>query len=87
MRTIDCENSSLEKKLNQACHCITLNQGALKCALDSAVPRLTLPENCFAKSPVFVSKQTLLAQEKIIAAIERVIAIPAYQETVLAYAH
>ena len=87
MRMIDCENSSLEKKLNHACHCITLNQGALKCALDSAVPRLTLPENCFAKSPVFVSKQTLLAQEKTIAAIERVIAIPAYQQTVLAYAH
>ena len=88
MRIIDCGNSRLENTLNHACHCITLNQGALQCALDSAASsNITLPEHCFAQSPVFISSCTLSAQENIIAAIERVVALPAYQTAVLAYAH
>jgi hypothetical protein len=84
---MDCGNSRLENTLNHTCHCITLNRGALQCALDSAAVNITFPENCFAQSPVFISTCTLNAQENIIAAIERVVALPAYQTTVLAYAH
>ena len=42
--------------------------------------------NLFAESAVFVAEPCLLKQRDIIAALERVIAMPAYQERVLAYA-
>ncbi len=83
----DCNHSSLANTLNQTCHCITLNQGTLQCALDLTKADIILPEHCFATSPVFVSTHTRVAQKEIIDAIERVIALPAYQSTVFAYAH
>ncbi len=77
MTVTHCHTDSLENELNHACHCTTLNRDALA-HLD-----LTLPENSFANSPVFVAKSTLQAQQAIIAAIEQVVALPAYQNYVL----
>lgn len=80
MTVAHCRTDSLENELNHTCHCITLNRDTLA-RLD-----VTLPENSFAHSPVFVAESTLQAQQEIIAAIEQVIALPAYQKHVLSYA-
>ncbi len=57
-----------------------LNRDAFSC-LD-----VSLSENLFANSPVFVSEYVLARQSEIIAAIESVIALSAYQSHVLNYA-
>lgn len=44
---------------------------------------VSLPENFFANSSVFVSEKALEQQREIIAAIEHVIALPSYQKLVL----
>ncbi len=53
-----------------------------------AFPHLdvSLPENSFASSPVFVSENALQQLRKIIVAIESVITLPDYQHHVLNYA-
>ena len=47
---------------------------------------VSLPENFFANSSVFISEKALEQQREIIAAIEHVIALPSYQKLVLNYA-
>ncbi len=61
-------------------HSLTLNRDPFA-RLD--VP---LPDNIFANASVFVAKSTLQQLQKIIVAIEHVIALPAYQKQVLNYA-
>lgn len=84
---MDCTQQHIAQALNQSCRCLTLNPVTLRCDLDSVLPALTLPPHCFSSSPVFVSPRTLAKQKCLIEAIERVVALPAYQACVLAYAH
>lgn len=77
--------------LNSGCFCISLDDIALRSALESELgsPGMAalVAERCpyvFSSRPVFVSGQHAKAMERLIGAIESVIALPAWRETVLA---
>ena len=79
--------------LNKACACISLEQEALRRTLESELgdPGLhaLVAERCphvFAAQPVFVSPAHAAAIAKVVAAVEIVVALPAYREAVLAQA-
>jgi len=80
-------------QFNHDCSCVTFDRNAMRDQLlqqpegsDLAQMILSDRPNLFADSPVFVAESAIRLQASIIAAIERVIAIPAYQQRVLAYA-
>ncbi len=80
-------------QLNSICHCVSLNRKAMRDALfaldeDGELYRMIVEERpgLFSESMVFVSEDNLNRQLKIIAALEQVIAMPAYQQRVLAHA-
>jgi len=86
-----CEQKA--EQLNSQCHCVSLNQDAIRAELwrrqdDLNLYRMIIEErpHLFAESAVFVSDTYIERQRDIIAAIESVIALPAYQQRVLAYA-
>ncbi|MGZ8908329.1 MAG: hypothetical protein ACXW1U_21720, partial [Methylobacter sp.] len=75
------------------CRYVSLNRDAMRKALrqqlaDDLLYRMLIEErpHQFAESLVFVAESTIRRQRDIIAAIESVIAMPAYQQRVLAYA-
>jgi len=81
------------EQLNRDCRCNTLDDGKLqaelaRCADPAGLYRMLTEErpHLFADTPVFITRSCLRQQAEIIAAIERVVAIPAYQDHVLAYA-
>lgn len=78
---------------NAECRCVSLEREAFRKALrqqldDDLLYRMLIDErpHLFAESVVFVAESSILRQREIIAAIESVIAMPAYQQRVLAYA-
>ncbi len=79
---------------NRECRCITLNRCELGMELSrqqrngADLLRMILDErpHLFAESPVFIDGRSLRRQAELIAAIEKVVAMPAFQERVLAYA-
>ncbi len=86
-----CEQRA--KQLNSQCRCISLNREAMHAELKQRQDDINLYQmivedrpHLFAESAVFVTDTCLQKQHRIIAAIESVIALPAYQECVLAYA-
>ena len=79
--------------LNRACFCISVEPDALARALESELgqPGLSamVRERCpflFAAQPVFVAAAQLQRMAQVVRAVESVVAIPAYQEQVLACA-
>jgi hypothetical protein len=79
------------RSLNQACFCIGLDQGALARALHSEPHQADLAallrERCphlFSAHPIFLAPSHLAAMRQLIAAIESVVALPAWRERVLA---
>lgn len=79
--------------LNLACFCFSLDQDALVRSLEGerGHPGLAalLREHCphvFAQQPVFVARRHLDAAARVVAAIEQVVALPAYREAALAAA-
>ena len=78
--------------LNQACLCNSLNHDGLQRALDAgrnpSLPPggLTTPPHLFSDSRVFVGENDLKFMADLIAAIERVIALPAWREMAFAQA-
>ncbi len=79
--------------LNRECFCLSLDPYALARALDSELGRPGLAEmvrvRCpylFAALPVFVNKPQLQRMAQVMQAVESVVALPAYQESVLAAA-
>jgi hypothetical protein len=79
--------------LNSECFCISLDNGALRLALESELgqPGLfdLIQQRCpylFATRPVFVSHEHLVRMSQVVQAIESVVALPAYREQVLASA-
>jgi hypothetical protein len=81
------------EQYNRDCHCVTLDRQALRAELlqrdnGAALFRMLGEERpyLFADSPVFIPEASLWRQEQIIAAVERVVALPAYRQRVLAYA-
>ena len=87
------ECSVLAEQLNRNCQCISLDRAALVRALaggESGADLAALIDagrpNLFADSAVFVGAACLQRMSDIIAAIERVVALPAWHERVLAWA-
>lgn len=76
--------------LNQNCQCITLDPPRLEQALtqaghaDGVSGLLASHPHLFSESAVFVDRPTLAAMESVVAAVERVALLPAYQAQVLA---
>ena len=88
---LQCEQRA--EQLNSQCRCVSLNREAMRAELwhqqdDINLYRMIVEERpyLFAESAVFVTDACIDRQRDIIAAVERVIAMPAYQEQVLAYA-
>ena len=86
-----CEQRA--KQLNSQCRCVSLNREAMHAELwqqqdDTNLYRMIVEERpyLFAESAVFVTDACIQRQRDIIIAVESVIALPAYQERVLAYA-
>ncbi|MDD2739341.1 MAG: hypothetical protein PHR94_10440 [Methylomonas lenta] len=81
------------EQLNQDCHCVSLNRQQLRKELLAQPNGEVLYQMIVDDRPhfisdvaVFVAESSLQKQRDIIAAIERVIAMPTYRQRVLAYA-
>lgn len=79
--------------LNSGCFCISLDNDALRAALESELGSLGLSalvaERCphvFAARPVFVADAHMERMAQVIGAIESIVALPAFREEVLANA-
>jgi hypothetical protein len=77
--------------LNSECFCISLDQAALRAALESGIgsPGLfdLVQQRCpylFAARPVFVSHAHMARMAEVVRAVESVVALDAYREEVLA---
>ena len=79
------------QQLNSHCYKVVLNKAGLLRELEQKDAINLYPmivedrPHLFAESVVFVTENSIKKQLDIIAAIERTIALPAYQESVLAY--
>ncbi|WP_230408619.1 hypothetical protein [Undibacterium flavidum] len=78
------------QKLNSACFCISLPDGALKRALklELAAPEVfdLIEQRCphlFSAQPVFVSHSQQMRMAAVIQAIERVVALPTFRAQIL----
>ncbi|MBV2235265.1 MAG: hypothetical protein KUL75_06930 [Sterolibacterium sp.] len=87
----DCH--TLAERLNVDCQCVSLDRQALHDELLRAPDGEVLARmietdrpHLFADSTVFVSEENILHMAELIAAVEQVVAMPAYVEHVLAYA-
>jgi len=87
------QGRELAERLNSDCQCISLDRAALSRELgqapdgDALATMIALDRpHLFSGSTVFVSGEHVKHMAEIIAAIERVVALPAYLEHVLAYA-
>ena len=85
--------ASLSERLNATCFCVGLDADALRDAIDAACPQpgflALLQERCpyaLAAHPVFVPALQGQRIAALVAAIESVVALPAYQRHVLAQA-
>lgn len=77
--------------LNHGCFCFDLNPDALSRALESALGSIELADevrerapHLFARQPVFVNAAQLQRIADVVAAVEAVVALPAYREQILA---
>jgi hypothetical protein len=79
--------------LNQDCECITLDDALLDQALMRESESFGLAQlnhshpHLFSRSALFVDAQTLCRMREVVAAVERVVALPGYAEQVLRDAH
>ena len=87
---LDC--AAVAELLNRGCACISVDHRSLQRALEngngtfSHAELLATRPHLFSDSMVFVSTAHLARMARIIALLERVVALPAYRERVLAYA-
>ena len=87
----DARSAQAIEILNGKCFCISLQEGAMKQALkeELAAPEIfsLIEERCphlFSARPVFVSASQTERMEKVVQAIELVVAMPAYREKIFA---
>ncbi len=87
------DHTSLAERLNTDCRCTSLNRAALRRELE-LIPDGDVLANMvetdrphlFSGSMVFVSEDNVKRMAQLVAAIERVVALPVYRDHVLAYA-
>jgi len=88
-----CSASTTSERLNAECFCVGLDADALRDAIDASTPQpgflALLQDRCpyaLAARPVFVSARQTAKMAALVRAVESVVALPAYQEDVLARA-
>ena len=86
-------HSSIElaDRLNAGCHCVSLDREALEAELERVSPGfhsevMAGRPHLFSASVAFVSAEHVRRMARLVAAVERVVALPAYRQHVLAYA-
>jgi len=87
------KHSSIElaDRLNAGCDCVSLDSAGLEAELERVSPGfhdevMAGRPNLFSASMVFVSEEHVRRMARLVAAVERVVAMPAYREHVLAWA-
>ena len=86
-------DQTLADTLNRSCQCIAIDQGKLEQSLATAFGeagyyarlRESHP-NLLAKFPIFVGREHIAAMQSVIDAIEHVVSLAPYRDTVLAWA-
>lgn len=80
-------------RMNRDCHCVGTNVESLHSWLDAdlrdrgiAEPVVTTHPHLFSQMPVFVTREHQTRMKKVIAAIESVVTLPAYQAMALKHA-
>ena len=83
----------IAERLNRECHCINVDAALLRAQLelvlgDSHIPGGLIEQrpHLFAKFGVFATHRQIEQMTGIILAVEQIVALPAYQDAVLAYA-
>jgi hypothetical protein len=81
------------EQLNADCFCVTVDAEALRRELDADAATRGLYDRLsethaylFSHAPIFVSRANVATMERLVAAVDAVVALPAYRETVLARA-
>lgn len=84
---------TLADALNRSCHCINVDRDTLQQSLEArfgqrgAYARLRESHpNLLADAPVFVSRDHIARMRAVIDAVEQLVALPGYRETVLSWA-
>ncbi len=90
MHEPDEESTATADRLNHGCFCFGLEAGAIDRAIEAELGDLALADllrercpNVFAEQPVFIGAAQLKRMADVIKAIETVVALPAYRESVL----
>ncbi len=86
-------SSSIElaDRLNAGCHCVSLDSASLEAELERVSPGfhdevMAGRPHLFSSSVAFVSAEHVQRMVRLVAAVERVVALPAYREHVMAWA-
>ena len=82
---------ALADRLNADCHCVSLDSAGLEAELERVSPGfhdevMAGRPHLFSSSVAFVSVEHVRRMARLVAAVERVVALPAYREHVLAWA-
>jgi len=92
-RDADAQCDRIARELNRECQCVSLDRQVWRRELERSDPGAELarmiredrPHLC-SDSAVFAGERQLARMAQIVAAVERIVALPAYRERVLAYA-
>ena len=84
---------AVAERLNRECHCIHVDASLLQKQLDRALGESHIPggiieqrPNLLARFGVFATQRQIDEMARIIQAVEQVVSVPAYRETVLGWA-
>ena len=88
-----CVATSPIASLNRTCHCLTLDEGALRSHLEAELGARGLSEgmvvshpHLFAAIPLFVSRVHVAQMARVVDAVEKVVATVAFRRAALAWA-
>ena len=89
MNSVD--SVALADRLNADCHCVSLDSARLEAELERVSPGfhdevMAGRPHLFSRSAAFVSAGHVARMARLVAAVERVVALPAWQRHVLAWA-
>ena len=88
-----CQSATTIEALNRSCHCLSLDEAALRRGLEADLGRRGLSQamvethpHLFAAVPMFVSRAHIDSMARVVAAVEAVVATPHFRRAVLAWA-
>ena len=88
-----CAATSAPEDLNRECFCVSLDRDKLHARLESELGAHGLPASLadshphlFSALPVYVSRRHIEQTARVVSAVEAVVALPIYQQAVLAWA-